>query len=124
MTKRRARTPAEPWRAAVLSCTFGPRVVSTRYLSLEERHKALAIPRALQTAEKEFQSGIRQTNRLIATMQNILLPQHLLIDYVAVVDPVTLKNIEVIKGRAVLAIAARVGTTRLIDNLIVEEGRL
>jgi pantoate--beta-alanine ligase len=94
-----------------------------QYLSLEERHRALAIPRALQTAEKEFHSGVRQTNRLIATMQNILLPQHLNIDYVAVVDPVTLKNLEVLKGAAVLAIAARVGTTRLIDNILIEEGR-
>jgi pantoate--beta-alanine ligase len=91
-----------------------------QYLSLEERHKALAIPRALQTAEKEFQAGIRQTNRLIATMQNILLPQHLLIDYVAVVDPLTLKNLDVVKGPAVLAIAARVGTTRLIDNIVIQ----
>jgi len=91
-----------------------------QFLSMEERHKALAIPRALQTAEKEFQSGVRQTNRLIATMQNILLPQHLLIDYVAVVDPLTLKNLEVVKGPAVLAIAARVGTTRLIDNITIQ----
>src|SRR4051812_44624538 len=91
-----------------------------QYLSLEERHKALAIPRALQTAEKEFQAGIRQTNRLVATMTNILLPQHLNIDYAAVVDPLTLKNLEVIKGPAVLAIAARVGATRLIDNVVIQ----
>jgi pantoate--beta-alanine ligase len=91
-----------------------------QYLSLDERHKALAIPRALQTAEKEFHSGVRQTNRLIATMTNILLPQHLNIDYAAVVDPLTLKNLEVIKGPAVLAIAARVGATRLIDNLVIQ----
>jgi pantoate--beta-alanine ligase len=91
-----------------------------QYLSLEDRHKALAIPRALQTAEREFQSGVRQTNRLVATMQNILLPQHLNIDYVAVVDPVTLKNLDVLKGPALLAIAARVGTTRLIDNILIQ----
>ena len=91
-----------------------------QYLSLDERNKALAIPRALQTAEKEFQAGVRQTNRLVATMQNILLPQHLLIDYVAVVDPLTLKNLDVIKGPAVLAIAARVGNTRLIDNIVIQ----
>lgn len=91
-----------------------------QYLSLEERLKALAIPRALQTAEKEFQAGIRQTNRLVATMQNILLPQHLNIDYVAVVDPITLKNLDVVKGPAVLAVAARVGNTRLIDNIVIQ----
>ena len=91
-----------------------------QYLSLDERHKALAIPRALQTAEKEFHSGVRQTNRLVATMTNILLPQHLNIDYAAVVDALTLKNLEVVKGPAVLAIAARVGATRLIDNLVIQ----
>lgn len=91
-----------------------------QYLSHDERNKALSIPRALQTAEKEFQAGIRQTNRLVATMQNILLPQHLNIDYVAAVDPITLKNVDVVKGPVVLAIAARVGTTRLIDNLVIQ----
>jgi pantoate--beta-alanine ligase len=90
-----------------------------QYLSLEERNKALSISRALFTGEKEFHSGVRQTNRLVATMQNILLAQHLNIDYVATVDPATLKNIEVVKDRAVLAIAARVGATRLIDNVII-----
>jgi pantoate--beta-alanine ligase len=90
-----------------------------QYLSLEERNKALSISRALFTAEKEFHAGVRQTNRLVATMQNILLAQHLNIDYVATVDPLTLKNLEVVKDRAVLAIAARVGATRLIDNVVI-----
>ena len=90
-----------------------------QYLTLEERNKALSISRALFTGEKEFHSGVRQTNRLIATMQNILLAQHLNIDYVAAVEPLTLKNLEVVKDKAVLAIAARVGATRLIDNVII-----
>jgi pantoate--beta-alanine ligase len=90
-----------------------------QYLSLEERHRALAIPKALNTAEAEYRSGVRQTNRLLATMQNILLPQHLNIDYVAAVDPITLKNLDVAKGPTLLAVAARVGTTRLIDNVLL-----
>ena len=40
-------------------------------------------------------------------------------DYVAAVDPYTLKPVEVITAPTVLAIAARVGTTRLIDNVVV-----
>jgi len=91
-----------------------------QYLSLEERNRGLAIPRALKAAEAEYQAGVRQTNRLIATMTNILLPQHLNIDYVAAVDPMTLKNLDVAKGPTLLAIAARVGTTRLIDNLLLQ----
>jgi pantoate--beta-alanine ligase len=91
-----------------------------QYLSPEERTKALSISRALSLAESEFGSGIRQTNRLLTTIQKVMLEKHLSIDYVAAVDPITLKNIEVIGGPTVLAVAARVGKTRLIDNVIVQ----
>jgi pantoate--beta-alanine ligase len=52
-------------------------------------------------------------------MQRILLEQHLQVDYVAAVDAQTLKPVLNIIGPTLLAIAARVGTTRLIDNVIV-----
>jgi len=96
-----------------------------QYLSPDERQRALSIPRALKLAGEQVRQGIKQTNRLIATMQNTLLDPGDLgrvpmsIDYVAAVDPVTLRPIELVQGLTVLAIAARVGTTRLIDNLIV-----
>ena len=90
------------------------------YLSTEEREKALAISRALAAAQAEFAAGVRQTNRLLTTMQKILLEKHLSIDYVAAVDSVTLKPVEVVTTPTVLAVAARVGKTRLIDNAIVE----
>jgi pantothenate synthetase len=56
---------------------------------------------------------------LIATIQKPMLEAHVNIDYVAAVDPVTLKNVEVVNGPTVLAVAARVGKTRLIDNVVV-----
>jgi pantoate--beta-alanine ligase len=90
------------------------------YLSPEERQRGLSISRALFKAQDDVKSGIRQANRLVATMQNILLEKHLNIDYVAAVDPRTLKPVDMMTGSTVLAIAARVGTTRLIDNVIVE----
>ena len=96
-----------------------------QYLSPDERQRAMSIPRALKLANEQVIGGIRQTNRLIATMQNTLLDPGELgrvpmsIDYVAAVDPVTLKPVDLVQGHTVLAIAARVGTTRLIDNLIV-----
>ena len=93
-----------------------------QYLSPEERQRALALSRALFAAEAEFKQGVRQTNRLTATMQRILLEPHLNIDYVAAVDPTTLKPVEVVTGPTVLAVAARVGNTRLIDNLVVAPG--
>jgi pantoate--beta-alanine ligase len=90
------------------------------YLSAEERQRALSISRALRAAEEQVKAGYRPTNRLTTTMQHILLEQHLLIDYIAAVDPITLKNVQDVTGPTLLAIAARVGTTRLIDNTIVK----
>jgi pantoate--beta-alanine ligase len=89
------------------------------YLSPEDRVRALSLYRALTTAEAEYNAGHKQTNRLMTTMQKILLEQHLNVDYVAAVDPQTLKNVDVADRPTVLAVAARVGNTRLIDNLIV-----
>jgi pantoate--beta-alanine ligase len=89
------------------------------YLSPEERQRGLSVSRALMTAFKEFKDGVRQTNRLTATMQKVLLEQHMNIDYVAAVDPETLKPVEKVEGPTLLAIAARVGVTRLIDNTVI-----
>jgi pantoate--beta-alanine ligase len=90
------------------------------YLSADEREKGLSLSRALGIAQGEFRSGVRQTNRLLTTMQKVLLEKHVMIDYIAAVDATTLKPVEVIQSPTVLAIAARVGKTRLIDNVIVE----
>jgi len=97
-----------------------------QYLSEDERERALSISRALMAARNEVKSGVRQANRLIATMRGIVLDPGTLgrvpvsVDYVAAVDPLTLKPIDILEGPTVLAIAARVGRTRLIDNVIVQ----
>jgi pantoate--beta-alanine ligase len=89
------------------------------YLSPENRQRALSISRALMLAYGEFKSGIRQANRLTTTMQKVLLEQHLSIDYIASVDPMTFKTVDKVEGPTLLAIAARVGNTRLIDNVVI-----
>ena len=97
-----------------------------QFLSPDERLRALSINRALMLAKQQVAEGVKQTNRLLATMQNMLLDKGNLgripvsVDYVAAVDPITLKPVETVAGPTVLATAARVGTTRLIDNVIVE----
>lgn len=97
-----------------------------QYLSADERERALAISRGLFMAQAEVAAGVRQTNRLTALMQNVLLDPGKLgripvsIDYIAAVDPITLKGVELVASPTLLATAARVGATRLIDNLIVE----
>ncbi len=97
-----------------------------QYLSPDERERALSIFKALSRANEELQSGVRQANRLAATMQKVLLDVGQLgrvpvsIDYAAAVDPKSLKTLDVVEGPVVLAIAARVGSTRLIDNVSAE----
>ncbi len=96
-----------------------------QYLSPAERQRALLINRALFGAREDFFGGVRQANRLVTSIQNTLLEGGapggiaITIDYVAAVDATTLKPVENISGPTVLAVAARVGATRLIDNLIL-----
>jgi pantoate--beta-alanine ligase len=96
-----------------------------QYLSTAERQRALLLSRALFFARSDFQSGVRQTNRLITAIQNMILEGGapgripITIDYIAAVDAMTLKNVEAITAPTVLAVAARVGATRLIDNVIL-----
>lgn len=96
-----------------------------RYLSADERERALSISRALFAARDEVAKGVRQTNRLVALMQQTILAPGKLghvpvsIDYVAATDPQTLRPKEMVDAPVLLAIAARVGNTRLIDNVVV-----
>ncbi len=126
-----AMTEALDWPIQIVPCPTirdpDGMALSSRNQSLSaaERQRGLSINRALFTAKDLFDKGAKQTNRLIATMQHILLDGGnqgrvpLLIDYVAAVDAMTLRNVEVVERPAVLAIAARVGATRLIDNVIL-----
>ncbi|HEX8341658.1 MAG TPA: pantoate--beta-alanine ligase [Tepidisphaeraceae bacterium] len=99
-----------------------------RYLSADERARALSISRALFNAQAEYDAGAQVTARLVATMQRTLLDVGKLghvplsIDYVAAVDPHTLKTAETFDRPVTCAIAARVGMTRLIDNHTVNPG--
>ena len=127
-----AMTKALDWPIEIVGCPTvrdpdGLAVSSrNKYLSPDERTRALSIHRGLMQAKQEVAEGIRQTNRLLTTMKNSLLDPGNLgkipvsIEYVAAVEPQTLKPVETITGPTVLAVAARVGMTRLIDNILVE----
>jgi pantoate--beta-alanine ligase len=93
-----------------------------RYLSATERQQATAISRAVKAAEEQFHGGFRQANRLTTTMLHLLLEKHLLVDYIAAVDPITFKPVQEVVKPTLLAVAARVGATRLIDNTLLVPG--
>jgi pantoate--beta-alanine ligase len=89
-----------------------------RYLSEEERCQALVLSRALRTAELQAARGEHRTVELLRTMRAVLQQEPAIrIDYLAVVDPDTLLPIDTVEFGALLAIAAYVGNTRLIDNV-------
>lgn len=95
------------------------------YLSPDERARALSISRALFAAQEEAKHTT-VASRLTAIMQRILRDVGQLghvpmsIDYFACVDPLTLRPVETLDKPVVCAIAARVGQTRLIDNVLVQ----
>jgi pantoate--beta-alanine ligase len=88
------------------------------YLSPKERERALAISRALFLARKLVLRGERRTGRILEQMKSALSRGGISdIDYVAILDSKELIPVETVRGEVLIAVAARVGTTRLIDNI-------
>jgi pantoate--beta-alanine ligase len=91
------------------------------YLTPKEREAARALFRALQEGARAVQEGQRQGPALEAVLLQALLQEEgVRPQYVAAVDPETLEPLLQVEKRVLLAVAAYVGTTRLIDNLLVE----
>jgi pantoate--beta-alanine ligase len=91
------------------------------YLSPEERKTALHVPAALAEAGRLIAAGERSGGKIRDALEVLLSNAPAVrVDYVAVVHPDTLQPLERLGGRVVVALAARVGNTRLIDNAIFE----
>ncbi len=92
------------------------------YLSKSEREKALLISKSLRKAEKLFMEGERNTAILKKAVEGVLRQKDgINIEYIEICDSHNFEDLEIIKNRAVLAIACRIGKTRLIDNTILTE---
>jgi pantoate--beta-alanine ligase len=94
------------------------------YLTAEQRSRALCIPRALSAACRAFDSGERTAGVLRQIALSAVTEAMDSVDYVEVAAADTAQTLAadaVIADRALLAIAARVGSTRLIDNVVLGE---
>jgi pantoate--beta-alanine ligase len=92
------------------------------YLNTEERAAGLCLYRALLAARELALSGAKsRENILEAVRQIITSTPHTRIDYLALVHPETLREVDAIEGRARLLLAVWVGQTRLIDNTMLSE---
>jgi len=92
------------------------------YLSTEERRAATALYRGLNRARRRTAGGERDAARILADVRETLAKEPLAtLDYAELVDAETFEPILFLRGAAYLLVAARFGSTRLIDNLFVEE---
>ena len=90
------------------------------YLSGDQRVQALALSRSLRHAEDMIRSGEVSASRLRDGMLKILAESGgLKVDYVEIVDTENLRPVEAVRDNTLIAVAAFVGGTRLIDNVII-----
>lgn len=92
------------------------------HLTLQERERALAIPRALDAIVTLVESGERDTATLRDRGLALLEEASIAPEYLAFVGPDTLLEVSTIGRSTLVAVAARVGTTRLIDNALLTTG--
>ncbi len=90
------------------------------YLLPDERARALALSRGLRRAQAAFAAGERE-GRALEALARAELEGAARVDYVEAVDPATLEPVGEARPDTILAIAAFVGTTRLIDNAVLGE---
>jgi pantoate--beta-alanine ligase len=95
-----------------------------RYLSPDERQRALGIARGIRAAMRAFDEGERKAASLASIARAEIEPAFDSIDYVAIADPETLQPIDRAEERALLVVAAKIGKTRLIDNAVLGEDRM
>ncbi|MBI3098770.1 MAG: pantoate--beta-alanine ligase [Planctomycetes bacterium] len=92
------------------------------YLSPEERSQALCLSQALTEARRLLRGGERRAGRLRRAMKRIVRAvSGARIDYISIVDPETLRDVEQATPSSVALLAVRIGPARLIDNAILGE---
>jgi pantoate--beta-alanine ligase len=92
------------------------------YLSPQERKTALVLNRSLTETKNRFDQGERNAIALIAAGKQVLAQEpNARVDYFEIVDPATLDPMQELTSTALVAVAAVIGNTRLIDNILLPE---
>ena len=92
-----------------------------QYLTAEQRGQAATIYRALAHAEDQIRRGIRDAHTVAAGVIGILRQvPGVEIQYVSIVDAESLQAADPVSGKVLIAVAVRIGSTRLIDNIVVD----
>jgi pantoate--beta-alanine ligase len=89
-------------------------------LGAGERERAVALSRALRAAEDAIAGGERDAARLREAALAAMAPHGVEPEYLALIDPDSFQPVDSVNGRVLVAVAARVGHTRLIDNALIQ----
>jgi pantoate--beta-alanine ligase len=90
------------------------------YLSSNERKQALVLNKSLNHADILIKNGERHTSIIKTEIEKIIKTAvDAKIDYIEIVDSLNLKPLEVLEGEVLIALAVKIGMTRLIDNMII-----
>ncbi len=91
------------------------------YLSPDERQSGLSLSRSIELAERLIQAGEKNAASIRAKITDLITGHdHTAIDYVSLCDPDTLNEVDLITSPVLLALAVKVGKTRLIDNRVID----
>ncbi len=90
------------------------------HLNPEQRARAPALYEALEHASDLAYAGERSAKRLVGAAHETMLARKVEPEYVELVDPQTFEPCEALDAAAVMVVAARIGDTRLIDNLLLD----
>ncbi|MBN2090914.1 pantoate--beta-alanine ligase [candidate division KSB1 bacterium] len=88
-------------------------------LSPQGREDAAWLYRSLTNARVAFEQGIRDAQKLKGIILKTLQEKNIRVDYISIVNPVTLQELEIIQQEALVSLAAFVDEVRLIDNMII-----
>jgi pantoate--beta-alanine ligase len=94
------------------------------YLSADERRSALSLSRALALADRMIKQGETRCKQILSEVTALILSHRgTRIDYATLCDPDTLEAVETITTPVLLALAVKIGKTRLIDNMVIDPGQ-
>ncbi|MCE5341792.1 MAG: pantoate--beta-alanine ligase [Planctomycetaceae bacterium] len=92
-----------------------------KYLDAKQRKEALLLYASLQEAQLLIDGGRRESAFIKEQMQKILnIGKQIEIDYISIVNADTLEEIEEIKGKVLIALAVKMPSARLIDNILLD----
>ncbi len=95
-----------------------------KYLSEQQRKDATCIYKSLKKCESLVEAGTTDSKTIIGEMKQILNQvSSIEIEYISIVDAESLQELERIAGKALAAVAVKIGSARLIDNIVVDAGR-